>query len=114
MKKTALAFMLLLLSSCAREYVFEEPGKETKRERPFWWVLQKKEAGAAGLRYEDEWYTYEAEFDYISPGEQIMKNVIYGQCPIRGAEYKVTDKENGEVLRMEAFNQIPCDPCHRR
>jgi hypothetical protein len=114
MKRIALALALVFLSSCAREYVFEEPVREAKKESPFWWVLQKKETGAAELHYEDKWYSYEAEFDYIKPGDEIMRNVIYGQCPIESAEYKVTDKETHEVLRMETFNQIPCDPCHRR
>ena len=43
-----------------------------------------------------------------------MKNILYGQCPIARAEYKVTDKESNKVVRLEALNQIPCGPCHRR
>lgn len=113
MKRTALG-MLLLLSACSREYLFEEPEREFKKERPLWWVLQQKEAGSSKLLYEDKWYRYEAEFEYIRPGEDVMKNVIYGQCPIESAEYKVIDKESRDVVRLETLNQIPCDPCHRR
>lgn len=114
MKKTLLALTLLFLASCAREYVFEEPVKEPKTERPFWWVLQKKENGSRELAYEDKWYRYEATFDYIRPGENIQKNIMYGQCPIEDAEYRVTDLETQQVVRLEHYNQIPCEPCHRR
>lgn len=114
MKKAFFAVALVFLASCAREYLFEKPQKEPKNERPLWWVLQKKEPGSAELDYEDEWYSYEAKFEYIKPGEDILKNVIFGQCPIAKAEYKVTDKASQEVVRFETLNQIPCEPCHRR
>lgn len=114
MRKTLCALALLFLASCAREYVFEEPSAEVKKEKPLWWVLQKKESGAAELVYEDRFYKYEVEFDYIRPGEDVLKNAIYGQCPIEDAEYRVTDKETQEVVRLDHINQIPCDPCHRR
>jgi hypothetical protein len=114
MKKVFLSFALLVLASCSREYLLEEPGQEAKNEKPLWWVLQKKETGARRLAYEDKWYSYEAKFEYISPGEDIMKNVIYGQCPIESADYKVTDKENNEVVRQETINQMPCGQCHKR
>ena len=114
MKKAFFALTVIFLASCAREYLFEEPRDEIKNERPLWWVLQKKETGATVLEFEDKWYRYEATFDYIKPGENIQKNIIYGQCPIASAEYKVTDKESHEVVRLEALNQTPCDPCHRR
>lgn len=114
MKKAFLALSIAFLASCAREYLFEEPSEELKNERPLWWVLQKKEPGATELDYEDKWYRYEAEFEYIKPGEDILKNILYGQCPIARAGYKVTDKESNKVVRLEALNQIPCGPCHRR
>lgn len=113
MKKAILAIALLSLASCAREYVFEKPA-EVKQERPLWWVLQKKESGATELEYKDKWYRYEATFDYIRPGEDIQKNILYGQCPIEDAEYKVTDLKTQQVVRLEHYNQIPCDPCHKR
>lgn len=114
MKKAFFALTMLFLASCAREYLFEEPQKELKNEKPLWWVLQKKEPGSTELAFEDKWYSYEARFEYIKPGENILKNFIYGQCPIESAEYKVTDKESHEVVRRESLNQIPCGPCHKR
>lgn len=114
MKKALVLLAVLLLASCAREYVFEEPVQEAKKEKPLWWVLQKKEKGSSVLEFEDKWYEYEARFHYITPGEDIQKNIIYGQCPIEDAEYKVTDKESRQVVRLEHYNQIPCEPCHKR
>lgn len=116
MKRALLALALLFLaSSCAGKYVFDDPGdKEIKKERPLWWVLRHKQSGATELEYEDKWYEYEAEFDYITPGEDIQKNVIYGQCPIEKAEYKVTDKATQQVVRLEHITQLPCDQCHKR
>lgn len=114
MKKAFFALAILFLASCAREYLFEKPQQELKNEKPLWWVLQKKETGATALEFEDKWYRYEATFDYIKPGEYIQKNIIYGQCPIEDAEYKVTDLKTKQVVRLEHYNQIPCGPCHRR
>jgi len=114
-KKTALALVLLLLaSSCAKGPAVESPAKETKTERPLWWVLRYKETGSERLAYEDKWYRYSAKFNYIKPGEAFFTNAVYSQCPIGSARYTVTDKESGLVVRLEDFDQIPCESCHRR
>lgn len=114
MKKALLALALVFLASCARDYMFDEPVKEPKKEKPFWWVLQKKDPGASMLEFEDRWYQYEARFDYVRPGENIQRNIMYGQCPIEQADFKVIDKESQQVVRLEHYNQIPCEPCHKR
>lgn len=113
-KKTALALLLLLLASCAKGPALENPAKELKTERPLWWVLRYKETGSDNLAYEDKWYRYTAKFKYIKPGEAFFTNAVYSQCPIGSARYTVTDKENGQVVRFEDFDQIPCESCHRR
>lgn len=114
MKKSLLALSLVLLASCAREYLLERPEPETKEEKPLWWVLQKKEAGKTLLEYEDRFYEYEASFEYIRPGANIQRNILYGQCPIEEAEYRVTDKSTGRVVRRERMGQMPCGQCHLR
>ncbi|OGP13777.1 MAG: hypothetical protein A2054_04170 [Deltaproteobacteria bacterium GWA2_55_10] len=104
----------LLLQACDRQYLFERPGEEVKEEKPLWWVLQHKDPYSRNLEYEDKWYSYEAEFRYIRPGEDIFRTPLFAQCPIESARYKVTDKSTGEVVRRETLTQIPCGTCHRR
>ncbi|HBG45806.1 MAG TPA: hypothetical protein DDW94_02345 [Deltaproteobacteria bacterium] len=109
-----LAALAFLFASCARERFLEAPEEDKKEERPLWWVLQHKETASKELSYEDRWYRYEAEFDYIQPGMDIYMNPLMSLCPIEKATYKVTDKETGEVVRAQTLFQIPCDTCHKR
>lgn len=108
-----LVIFLLMLTACAvQKTVVEEP--EIKKELSFLQVLRYKAPGETLLAHEDKWFAYDARFDYVVKGEFDNANMIYGSCPIAKADYKVTDKETGQVIRAASYNQWPCDPCHAR
>lgn len=112
--KRLLPVFLLTLTACASQYIIDKPEAEVKSEKPLWNILQHKEEGKSEFKYEDKWYEYDADFEYIQPGELIARNMLFSQCPVAVAEYTVKDKETGEVVRRETIPQVPCSPCHKR
>lgn len=94
MKKAFFALAVIFLASCAREYLLEKPREELKKEKPLWWVLQKKETGATELAYEDKWYSYEAKFEYIKAGREYTKK--YHLRPVPHSERRIQSHGQGE------------------
>lgn len=103
---------MVMVAACAAQKATEEP--EVKKELALWQVLRYKQPGEKTLLHEDKWYRYTVEFDYVIKGPFIATNMIGGNCPIDKAKYSVYDKETKETVRDVTYQQVPCDPCHRR
>jgi len=114
MKKLVLAALALVLAACAADREATKPEEAmTKEQRPLYEVLRHKDDGEKTVNYEDRWFTYEVELHFIGSGGR-MQSAMFSACPVAGADYKVYDRESGEVVRDEHLEQMPCDPCHKR
>lgn len=109
-----LALLLLLLSACASHEVIEDEGLSKKKELTIWELIRFKEAGEEKIDYEDKWFTYKVEFEYVVKHKFDNVTKIDAQCPIYSATYTVFDKKTKALVKEEKYAQNPCDTCHRR
>lgn len=114
MRRLVLVALALVLAACAadRETTKPEAAME-KEQRPLYEVLRHKNDGEKTVKYEDRWFAYEVELHFIGSGGR-MQSAMFSACPVATADYRVLDKETGEVVREETVQQMPCDPCHKR
>lgn len=118
MKKLALLFAaVLVVAGCAAEKALEKPTDEVvpRVETPLWRLITfyTTEHRENPLWYQDEWFVYKVELEYIKSGTR-YQSAIFSSCPVARATETVWDRETEEFIREETVRQITCASCHKR
>ncbi len=105
----------VVLTSCGAE-------KDTPRiieeqiaiEKPLAAVIRRHIPGSPTIEYEDTFFKYNVELNYI--GEDAFRNTneIFPTCPVSNAQYTVLEKSSGIFVKDEFVPQRPCNKCHPR
>ena len=106
--------IVVLLTSCGKK---KEPAKileEIAIEKPLSVIIRNHIPGNHTIEYEDTFYRYNVELNYI--GEDVFRNTteLMPTCPVGTARYTVLEKSSGLTLKDEIIPQMPCSRCHPR
>lgn len=105
----------VVLTSCG-------PEKEAPRmieeqialEKPLSVVIRRHTPPSPTIEYEDTFFKYNVELNYI--GEDAFRNTneVFPTCPVGNAQYTVLEKSSGIIVTDEFVPQMPCNRCHPR
>ncbi len=116
MKKILFALAIaVVLTSCGADK--ESPRmieEQIAIEKPLAVVIRRHTPGSPIIEYEDTFYKYKVELNYIGEDPNRNTSEIFPTCPVGNAQYAVLEKSSGIFIKDEFVPQMPCNKCHPR